>query len=198
LSISKLRKSAQEVNASISDSVKTNIRLDGSSGFASVTNDCAYRCRLFPKELSENPRVSWQQPLIGMAPERILRREPETAGISVNDTLVGERWRVGADVIPEASCPRIPCATFQGWLGRTGWIKRFTEAAVPGAFLRVIEPGDIRAGHPVETVSRPAHDVTIALVFRTVTLEPDLLPRLLTAEALAAEITEQDRRRLSA
>jgi MOSC domain-containing protein YiiM len=121
-----------------------------------------------------------------------------TAGISVNDTLVGERWRVGADVIPEASCPRIPCATFQGWLGRTGWIKRFTEAAVPGAFLRVIEPGDIRAGHPVETVSRPAHDVTIALVFRTVTLEPDLLPRLLTAEALAAEITEQDRRRLSA
>jgi MOSC domain-containing protein YiiM len=140
----------------------------------------------------------WEGELGRPLPNGVFGENLTTAGIDVNGTLIGERWRVGADVILEASCPRIPCATFQGWLGRKGWIKRFTEAAVPGAFLRVIEPGDIRAGDPVEIVFRPDHEVTIALVFRAVTLEPDLLSRLLAAEALPAEITEQARRRISA
>jgi MOSC domain-containing protein YiiM len=140
----------------------------------------------------------WEAELSRPLPNGFFGENLTTAGIDVNGAVIGERWRVGADVILEASCPRIPCATFQGWLGRKGWIKRFTEAAVPGAFLRVIEPGDIRAGDPVEIVSRPDHQVTIALVFRAVTLEPDLLPRLLAAEALPAEITEQARRRISA
>jgi MOSC domain-containing protein YiiM len=62
----------------------------------------------------------------------------------------------------------------------------------------VIGPGEIQAGDPVEIVSRPDHEVTIALVFRAVTREPELLPRLLAADALPAEIAEQARRRLSA
>jgi MOSC domain-containing protein YiiM len=95
------------------------------------------------------------------------------------------------------SCPRIPCATFQGWLERAGWIKQFTQAAVPGAYLRVIEPGDIRAGDPVEIVHRPTHDVTVALAFRAMTREPELLPRLLVADALPAEDRERARRRIA-
>ncbi|MEU8515980.1 MOSC domain-containing protein [Kitasatospora sp. NPDC048722] len=107
-----------------------------------------------------------------------------TVGLDVNGALIGERWRIGADVVLEVSCARIPCATFQGWLQREGWITRFTRASVPGAYLRVIEPGDIRAGDPVEIVHRPDHDVTVDVVFRAMTLEPDLLPRLLVADAL--------------
>jgi MOSC domain-containing protein YiiM len=110
-----------------------------------------------------------------------------TLGLDVNGALIGERWRIGSDVVLEVSCARIPCATFQGWLERDGWIKRFTQAARPGAYLRVIEPGDIRAADQVEIVHRPDHDVTVALVFRAMTLEPDLLPRLLVAEALPLE-----------
>ena len=140
----------------------------------------------------------WEADLGRTLPNGVFGENLTTAEIDVNSTLIGERWRVGPNVILEASCPRIPCATFQGWLGRKDWIKRFTEAAVPGAFLRVIEPGDIQAGDPVEIVSRPDHEVTIALVFRAVTLEPGLLPRLLAAEALPTEITEQARRRVSA
>ncbi|MFI7130022.1 MOSC domain-containing protein [Nonomuraea sp. NPDC050153] len=116
-------------------------------------------------------------------------------GLDVNGALIGERWRIGPDVVLEVSCARIPCATFQGWLERDGWIKRFTRAARPGAYLRVIEPGDIRAGDPVEIVHRPEHDVTVALVFRAMTLEPELLPRLLVAEALSPEEQESARRR---
>jgi MOSC domain-containing protein YiiM len=118
-----------------------------------------------------------------------------TAGLNVNGALIGERWRIGPDVVLEVSCPRIPCATFQGWLERDGWIKRFTQATLPGAFLRVIEPGDIRAADPLEIVHQPGHDVTVALAFRALTREPRLLPRLLAADALPQENKELVRRR---
>ena len=118
-----------------------------------------------------------------------------TEGIDVNGTLIGERWRIGPEVILEACCPRIPCGTFQGWLAQAGWIKRFTQAARSGAYFRVIEPGEIRADDLVEIVHRPDHDVTIGVVFRALTLEPDLLPRLLSADALPRELREQARRR---
>lgn len=121
-----------------------------------------------------------------------------TVGLDVNGALIGERWRIGPEVVLEVSCARIPCATFQGWLERDGWIKRFTQAALPGAYLRVVEPGTIRAGDVVEIVHRPDHDVTVALSFRAMTREPELLPRLLVADALPEEDRESIRRRTTA
>ncbi|MBC9714907.1 MOSC domain-containing protein [Streptomyces sp. TRM66268-LWL] len=118
-----------------------------------------------------------------------------TLGLDVNGALIGERWRIGSTTVLEVSCARIPCATFQGWLEREGWIKQFTQAARPGAYLRVIEPGEICAGDPVEIVHRPAHDVTVQLVFRATTREPDLLRRLLAADALPQEIKDLVRKR---
>jgi hypothetical protein len=44
-------------------------------------------------------------------------------------------------------------------------------------------------------VHRPDHDVNGALVFRAITREPDLLPRLLAADALPQETKEFARRR---
>src|SRR6185312_9017908 len=97
------------------------------------------------------------------------------------------RWRVGDTVVPEVTTPRIPCRTFAGFLRETGWIKRFTERAVPGAYLRVIVPGSIAPGDPITVAARPDHDVTVGLAFRGLTTEPGLLPRLLEAPALPDE-----------
>jgi len=119
-----------------------------------------------------------------------------TMGLDVNGALIGERWRVGEAVILEVSAPRIPCATFQGWLERTGWIKEFTAAVRPGTYLRVVQPGEIRAGDSVEIVHRPRHEVSVALAFRALTREPELLPELLVAEALPQDIMNKVRRRL--
>ncbi|NLU66888.1 MOSC domain-containing protein [Streptomyces sp. HNM0574] len=113
-----------------------------------------------------------------------------TSGIDVNGALVGERWRIGADVLLEVTSPRVPCRTFAGRLGERGWVKRFTAAALPGAYLRVLEPGEVRAGDAIAVEHRPGHDVTVALVFRAVTTEPGLLPRVAAAgrEALHPEV----------
>ncbi|MFG3658169.1 MOSC domain-containing protein [Streptomyces sp. NPDC047706] len=104
-----------------------------------------------------------------------------TTGIDVSGALIGERWRIGRQVLLEITSPRIPCRTFQSHLGERGWVKRFTRQAAPGAYLRVLEPGEIRAGDPVEIVHRPAHEVTVSLAFRARTTQTALLPRLLQA-----------------
>ncbi|MFJ4472125.1 MOSC domain-containing protein [Streptomyces sp. NPDC089424] len=104
-----------------------------------------------------------------------------TAGLDVSAALIGERWRIGREVLLEITSPRIPCRTFQSHLEERGWVKRFTRRAAPGAYLRVLEPGEIRAGDPVEIVHRPDHEVSVALTFRAGTTERTLLPRLLAA-----------------
>jgi MOSC domain-containing protein YiiM len=118
-----------------------------------------------------------------------------TEGLDVNGALIGERWRVGSGVILEVCQPRIPCRTFAGWLAEAGWVKRFTKAARAGAYLRVIEAGEISTGDPVDIVHRPDHDVSIEVVFRAMTLEPELLPRLLAADALPADLRALARKR---
>ncbi|MFJ9813940.1 MOSC domain-containing protein [Streptomyces sp. NPDC101151] len=111
-----------------------------------------------------------------------------TEGLDVSGALIGERWRIGSEVVLEVTAGRIPCRTFQGHLDERGWVKRFTRKGATGAYLRVIEPGEIRAGDPIEIVHRPEHDVTVAMQFRAVTTERELLPRLLAAgEALHGE-----------
>jgi MOSC domain-containing protein YiiM len=96
-----------------------------------------------------------------------------TEGVDVNGALIGERWRVGPTLVLEAAGPRIPCGTFQGWLAQAGWIKRFALTGRPGTFFRVIEPGEIQAGDEIEMVHRLDHNVTVALTFRALLVDPD-------------------------
>jgi MOSC domain-containing protein YiiM len=112
-----------------------------------------------------------------------------TRGIDVSGALIGERWRIGSEVVLEVTSARIPCGTFQGHMDEKRWVKRFTQKGAPGAYLRVIQPGEIRAGDPIEIVHRPDHDVTVALAFRAMTTERPLQPRLLAAgDALHPEL----------
>ncbi|MEU6627931.1 MOSC domain-containing protein [Streptomyces parvus] len=117
-----------------------------------------------------------------------------TLGLDVSGALIGERWRVGADLVLEVTSGRIPCRTFAEHLGEKGWVRRFTQEGVTGAYLRVIEPGAVRAGDPVEIVHRPDHEITAALQFRASTTERTLLPSLLAAgEALHSEALRKAR-----
>ncbi|MER6977027.1 MOSC domain-containing protein, partial [Streptomyces carpinensis] len=138
----------------------------------------------------------WERELERTLPNGAFGENLTTAGLDVSGALIGERWRIGSpagpSVLLEVTSGRIPCRTFQGHLGEKGWVKRFTRKGAPGAYLRVIQPGEIRSGDPVEIVYRPDHDVTVAMAFRAGTTDRTLLPRLLAAaqalhpEALAA------------
>ncbi len=103
-----------------------------------------------------------------------------TVGADVQNARIGERWRVG-EVLLELSGVRIPCSVFAGFVDEPRWIRRFTEHGVPGAYFRVLEPGGVAAGDPIEVVSVPDHEFTVGYAFRAGTTQPQLL------EALAAE-----------
>jgi MOSC domain-containing protein YiiM len=108
-----------------------------------------------------------------------------TEGIDVNEALIGERWGIGG-VILEVIEVRIPCNTFKGWMRESGyddtaWVKRFTAEGRPGPYLRVIQPGVLRAGDRIDVLYRPSHAITISTVFRAFTTHRELLPSLLDA-----------------
>ncbi len=85
----------------------------------------------------------WAERLGRDLPNGFFGENLTTVDLDVNEARLGERWRVGADVVLEVTCPRIPCSTFRGWVGERGWLKKFTADARPGAYLRVVEPGRI-------------------------------------------------------
>jgi len=119
-----------------------------------------------------------------------------TAGVDVTDARIGERWCIGTDgLVLEVTAPRTPCRTFSAFLELDGWMKTFTKAAKPGAYLRVISPGAVRAGDTVTVDYRPDHDVTIGFAFRARMTDRHLLPRLLAADALSAELKAYVHRR---
>ena len=114
-----------------------------------------------------------------------------TSGYDVNEAVVGEHWRVGSALLEVASV-RIPCNDFKGWMGEcgldnAGWVKRFAAQSRPGPYLRVLEEGEVGAGDPAEVVRRPDHGVTVTTMFRALTTDHQLLPRLLQVDGLVEE-----------
>ncbi len=112
-----------------------------------------------------------------------------TVGVDVNESEVGERWQIGTAEL-EVSAVRIPCNDFKEWMGLSGhdnsaWVKRFAADDRPGPYLRVTRPGVIAAGDEISVVHRPGHGVTVSLLFRALTTEKGLLPRLVGLDGLA-------------
>jgi MOSC domain-containing protein YiiM len=140
---------------------------------------------------------AWAAELGRELPAGVFGENFTTAGLDVTGARIGERWAVGDDLVLAVAIPRVPCATFAEWMTQRGWIKRFVQRAVPGAYLRVVAPGTVRAGDPIKVISRPVHDVSIGVVFRAVTLEPDLLPRLVDVADLPLEVRQQAARRIA-
>jgi MOSC domain-containing protein YiiM len=120
-----------------------------------------------------------------------------TSGIDLNAALVGETWRVGTALLQIAHV-RIPCLTFKGWMGHSGydaeqWVKRFVLAGRPGPYFRVLEEGVVEAGDAIEVVDRPAHDVSVGELFAALTIRPGLLPRLAGVPGLKPWVLERAR-----
>src|SRR5699024_5050567 len=82
-----------------------------------------------------------------------------TTGQDTDETVVGERWRVGTAEL-EATTVRNPCGTFSAWLGDRRWGRHLTAAGGPGAYFRVLVEGETSAGDETDVLRRPQHGVT--------------------------------------
>jgi MOSC domain-containing protein YiiM len=138
----------------------------------------------------------WQERLGRNLPGGLFGENLTTSGVDVNGATIGERWRIGADLILEPTFGRVPCATFQAKMAEPHWVKTFTNQNRPGAYLRVITPGNVQSGDVIEVSDRPAHGVTIELAFRAYMTEPELLPALLEIKDLPEDLRDSIRHRL--
>lgn len=114
-----------------------------------------------------------------------------TEGIDVSGALVAERWRVGTTLL-EVVQPRFPCFKLGLRMNDPSFVKRFAHASRPGAYLRVVEDGDLGAGDAIEvdTSARPDHGVTVRLVFNAILLDHRLVPQALEAPQLIPSLRE--------
>ena len=101
-------------------------------------------------------------------------------GVDVPQAIVGERWRVGSALL-EVSEPRFPCFKLGVRMGDPRFVKRFAAARRTGAYLRIVEEGDVGAGDAVDRLERPNHDVTIGLFAEAYLGDHSLARRLLEA-----------------
>ena len=123
----------------------------------------------------------WEARLDRALPNGMFGENLTTVGLDIAGARLGEQWRVGNDLVLAVTGPRIPCSTFAVWMGTRGWLNTFTARARPGAYLRVVTPGDVCAGATIDVVHRPTHPVDVGFTFRAFTRERDLLPRVAAA-----------------
>ncbi len=111
-------------------------------------------------------RAWWAEHLgLGGLPLGMFGENLSTSGVEVDEAVVGELWRVGSALL-QVSQPRVPCYKLGIRFDDPAMPRRFAAAGRPGAYLRVLEEGEIGAGDDVTVDARPAHGVTVGDVAR--------------------------------
>jgi MOSC domain-containing protein YiiM len=130
---------------------------------------------------------AWENELGRDLGEAAFGQNLTTQGIDVSGALIGERWLI-ASTLFEVAQPRLPCFKLGLRIGTPAFVKRFAQAARPGAYLRIVKEGDVGPGDPIEVVSRPDHGVTSRMVSDAILRDPALIPAVVQAEQLPAEL----------
>lgn len=110
-----------------------------------------------------------------------------TRGVDCTNAVIGERWRIGTTLL-EVCQPRVPCFKLGMRFDDPKMLKRFAQASRPGAYLRIVEEGELGAGDAIAVEQRPDHGVTIRMVSDAMLLDETLLSALLPAKQLPAPL----------
>ena len=100
-----------------------------------------------------------------------------TEGLVESEIIIGDVYRVGASVL-QVSQPRTPCfklAARYGVKQLAGW---FAQTGLTGFYLRLLEPGEFRAGDTISLLDRPSHGVTVLEANRVMYRDRRDLPAL--------------------
>lgn len=79
--------------------------------------------------------------------------------------FIGDRLLIG-DVVLEATSARIPCGTLATRMEDPGFGLAFRQAARPGVYFRVLNPGSVQAGDAVTLVETADGAVSVLDLFR--------------------------------
>jgi MOSC domain-containing protein YiiM len=106
------------------------------------------------------------------------------AGIDVTGATIGERWRIGTATL-QVTAMRVPCFKLAAVMDDPTFVKAFAHALRPGAYLRIVEAGELGTGDAVTIVSRPSHDLTIHEMTRIYFFDRPNVGKMLDAPELS-------------
>ena len=151
--------------------------------------------------------VEWWEREVGREFEHGVFGENLTvSGVDVTGAVVGERWEIGTAVF-EVAQPRIPCWKLGARMNDASFPVHFAAAGRPGAYLRIVQEGEIGAGdeirvgdqvvkelfdgaNPIGEIrvgGKPEHGLTVGDVARIYHQERGRCRVLLDAPELAEE-----------
>lgn len=107
-----------------------------------------------------------------------------TENLDVTGAVIGARWAVGSAVF-EVSEPRGPCWKLAHKMGEPTFVRRFTKGGRPGAYLRIVQEGEIGAGDTIRILSTPSHGMTVGDVFRIYSRDRDEVTKLVEIPELS-------------
>jgi MOSC domain-containing protein YiiM len=100
-------------------------------------------------------------------------------GIDLGTAAIGTRWRVGSTVL-EVAQPRLPCFKLGIRMGDAAFVEEFELAGRFGAYLRIVDEGDVGAGDVIDTGDAPTDGITVRELGRAEhRASPDLVARVL-------------------
>jgi MOSC domain-containing protein YiiM len=85
-----------------------------------------------------------------------------TEGLELESAVIGEVWAIGTAVLQVAQT-RQPCFKPGVRMGDAGFVQKFDRARRFGAYLRIMEVGDVGVGDGISLLSRPTHGMTTAV-----------------------------------
>jgi MOSC domain-containing protein YiiM len=132
----------------------------------------------------------WEQELGEPHPPGSFGENVTLSSFGADEVRIGDCFRVG-EALLEATAPRIPCGVFATHVRRAEWVKRFAAAERTGVYARVLEPGEVAAGDPVERLDSAGDHPPLVELLR-VWYEPQA-ERARLERLLAAPLAERAR-----
>jgi MOSC domain-containing protein YiiM len=119
-------------------------------------------CYLYPLDHYEYwksvyPNLEWQN---GMFGENLT-----IDGFDEQEHSIGDVFELGTSIV-QISEPRQPCSTLNMRFDSNQMVKEFVKYGFCGAYLRVIKPGEVKAGDQLIKIEKSKQEVTLHEIFQ--------------------------------
>lgn len=115
-----------------------------------------YSADHYPFWRNKYPEQDWRW---GMFGENLT-----VCGLDESEVRIGDRFQIGGAEV-QVTQPRQPCFKLGVRFGDQGVVDDFWESSYPGVYVRVLLPGDVKAGDEFILIDRNPDSLSVSLIF---------------------------------